>query len=364
LPHKGAYLNNPIISQNNGNQVKNKTIDDVLYQGVSRLSYLEYKTQVGGGIVPEDIFYKSLVCGKWSSAMQDMYSGARLYVAHNCYHWSCPKCGGKDGNISQRRKRTIKRNIEIEIDDIEKIFLRQFVLTVPMQIRDKFRSARMLSNLMKSAHKQINKYFDGYQIIYLHLFGDKSEEFNPHINVHIIEKKEAAKYKISLKTIDEIKEWWLKVLKGHGYKGEAVDIKYSFRVKIKNILHAIKYMSKPFGMNDPERIKKGIKNDEILKKLLFEDLKNFRSYRQYNKKREKKEGEKMVSKKELEKIMIKNGIIQEGDSVYWQYQGEVPTQEIFLRHRKGINLFEVAPTVYISTSEPIRNFINGKKKKE
>jgi len=81
----------------------------------------------------------------------------------------------------------------------------------------------------------------------MHLYGDQlgDVKFHPHVNVHIVEEKNVV-LKLSLEGLENIKSTWLRALRGLGCKGiKTVDVHYKFRIKMRQKIHAVKYMSRP-----------------------------------------------------------------------------------------------------------------------
>lgn len=196
----------------------------------------------------------------------------------------CPVCGGKGGKIHNARLHAIMSRV-----NVEKYNLRQIVLTVPEQIREILKSKENLSLLEKYGNEVMAKHFGEpvfdklghvkrYKIkkgimSYLHLFGEEVGVFKPHLNYHVFEGKKET-LKLTKEKMDLIKKDWLTKLKHFSREINKVDIHYSFRDSAKKVMHSIKYMSRPWSVEDYNAIE-----DERLKKLLVVDLCGFQYVR-------------------------------------------------------------------------------------
>lgn len=191
-----------------------------------------------------------------------------------CKKWFCPDCGtvNVDGKIIQgviqrdRRKAVYRRmNAGIEVYGLKgfreytKILKSlsqiQYVFTVPMGSRDLFRSKKMVNKLCDSVKKIICKEYPGKgSIAYIHLFGDESTNYHPHINVHVYQDKSLKV--MNPEKLEKIKFRYAKALESHGCEimrreidGKnkyIVDVHASFVIgQPKRMLHRIRYMTKP-----------------------------------------------------------------------------------------------------------------------
>jgi hypothetical protein len=174
--------------------------------------------------------------------------------------------------------------------DLEKYDLRQFVFTVPAEMREKFLSREALSWGISQAKKITAKFFgvpvldrhghiNGYKlekgvIEYLHVFGDDEPGvFKPHFNIHILEEK-GQRLKIESGVLDEIRGAWLKVLKSKCHELAVVDVHYSFTTRGKMNGHRVKYMCRPWSADDYAGVQ-----DDRLKNLLLVEMIGFQYLR-------------------------------------------------------------------------------------
>ena len=252
--------------------------------------YLEYNAQTLGDLQSNDIkddfrYVENLSnqCGKSVVWLHGVKSESMYLKKIHCKKQWCPECGGKGGRIHKSRLHSILSRV-----DVEKYHMAQHVLTVPAEERNFFESRENLSKLAKASKEFAEKFYgepvfdkEGhvkrYQlkkgvISYLHVFGDKEPGvFKPHINLHVFEDKRT-KMKLDKAVLDAMRAYWLKKMKALTGNKElsVVDVHYSFRMSAKKNMHAIKYMSRPWSVEDYAAIK-----DEELKKLLVIDLKGF-----------------------------------------------------------------------------------------
>jgi len=231
------------------------------------------------------------------TTIHDDGSTSLFHHVLNCRKPWCEICGGKQGVISKTRKRAIFSKFQPT-----DYGLRQFVLTVPPEIRPNLQSRKKLNSLFEDAKQVMAKYFgdpaktktnsrgyakeysfgDNLALGYLHLFGDPDKQgfyrhgdagtFHPHINIHIFEKSD--NLSISKETLGNIrKDWAAKLQKYGSFEGD-VDIHYlwlSKSAKARKKLHKVKYMVKPYLR---ENIQKVIQDDNLdLLELLTIELK-------------------------------------------------------------------------------------------
>jgi hypothetical protein len=251
------------------------------------LPYLESYGQ-GGGVDDWKVEWnRSGACRRTVMRLWDQVDGLEKYHPVHCYKPWCPTCGGFKGKIHNKR---FSRALDY-IGDADNVMLRQFVFTVPPEIRSFFEDTKGCNALFNMAKRVIKKYFDGKSsLAYLHYHGDKDvNELHPHINVHVIEPK----YSIGLLSadrLDAIKETWLKALRHYtGQKGMTIaDLYYSFRQGKGKVIHAIRYMSKPMmtikrdgNWIVPDEFELG---EEMAKKIVA--MKGFKFLRMWGPKRE------------------------------------------------------------------------------
>lgn len=253
--------------------------------------YLEYNAQTRGDFgsceCQKDLKYSERVidqCGKSVIWLEGCASEDYYLKKIDCRKQWCPVCGGKNGVVHKSRKHSIFERV-----DVEKYNLRQFVFTTPEKLWSYFMDKLHLSSLIRWAKQIIEKYFGEpvydarghvkkYRLVkgaieYLHAFGDELGVFKPHVNVHIFEEK-SEKLKLDKGLLDMIKKEWLKKMRQVEATIETVDVHYSFAVRIKKKMHALKYMSRPWSADDYNAVE-----DERLKSLLVLDLKGFQYMR-------------------------------------------------------------------------------------
>lgn len=255
------------------------------------------------------------LCMKSALAFQGQETGESYMHPIHCGKWGCPSCGTwkkEDGTVhrgtiqTDRAKavyeRILGRDI-IEIQDfreligkLKKTTLIQYVFTVPEEFRDLFRSKEMLNSLFNSARHCLEKYHeDDGMLGYMHLMGDIEEghEFNPHANVHIIQKgirrviPEGGDLQLQL-----VKKQFAKALIALGCKLEKdengnfiVNVHKEFATGnttkgLKRIMHHIRYMCKPIDRNHYDYL---LENNPELLHFLTIGVKNYRFLRYWSK---------------------------------------------------------------------------------
>lgn len=261
----------------------NHTYDDVVAQGGE--SYLEHNACTRGDFEYRENLVKT--CGLNVVWFQDVKSGDHYLHELACRKQWCPTCGGKNGTIHKSRMHSLLSRI-----DPRKYNMRQFVFTVPDELRDEFRSRDALNELFAMARRVVEKNFgcaelDKYGHIkryklkkpvvsYLHVFGDQDRGvFKPHVNVHILENLSVL-LKLTPEQLQKIRKDWFDQLCKYckkndvSYDGESAVMHYKMRIGERRVIHALKYMSRPYGVEDYEAIK-----DLHLKKLLVSGLNGF-----------------------------------------------------------------------------------------
>ena len=229
------------------------------------------------------------VCGQQVIWFEGESSGENYVKRIDCRKQWCPVCGGKSGHVHKTRLHSILSRV-----NINSFNLRQFVFTVPAELRDVFQDRDKLSDLFRMAKQVIEKHFgvpvfdkkghvkkyrlEKPAIAYLHTFGDESPGvFKPHINVHILESKKVL-LKLPESYLTNIRNEWLKKLKKYNSELNCVDVQYSFVTNKGKFVHKLKYMSRPWSKNDYNNI-----NDESLKRLLVLGLSGFQYLRYWGK---------------------------------------------------------------------------------
>lgn len=249
--------------------------------------YLEYNAQNRGDLQASDIidfkYQENIVsqCGKSVVWLQGQDTENFFIKKIDCRKSWCPVCGGKGGKIHNSRLHAILKRV-----NPEKYNLRQFVFTVPEQLREILKTRENLEKLVQLAKKTIEKFFGDpvfdaaghvkkYKlkngvIEYLHLFGDEAPGvFKPHVNIHIFEDKKV-RLKLDASVLDSIKKYWLKKLKIFDETLSIADVHYCFRDSVRKNVHSLKYMARPWSSTDYSEIQ-----DENLKRLLVLDLSGF-----------------------------------------------------------------------------------------
>lgn len=241
----------------------------------------------------------------------------RLYSFIHCGNWLCPRCGKKSGYIHTKRLgrillRLIRKykahctelyqagSIDLQYGTFN---LRQFVFTLPLEVRKYFTTRKALQDFCRFVERLIKKRFPGQASFrYLHLFGDKRPElWSPHVNIHVFNFQEEDLWL----TLDEIKASYVKPLKAYILEvfGERpypelwqkIDIHYSYvegaktytrKIKapktgkvqqseipgLKLIMHRITYMARPCP--GPANFD-AIKDNECLLRLCVVEMKGF-----------------------------------------------------------------------------------------
>ncbi len=254
-------------------------------------TYLEYNAQTWGDFDKsnkiKDLKYSENIvnqCQKSVVWFKGQDTENHYVKKIDCRKPWCPVCGGKGGKIHNARLHAIMSRV-----NVEKYNLRQIVLTVPEEIREKLKDRENLSLFEKYGNEVIARHFGEpvfdskghvkrYKITkgtisYLHLFGEEAGVFKPHLNFHIFEGKNET-LKLSKEKMKLLKQDWLSKLKKFNYKIDKVDVHYSYRDSVRKVMHSIKYMSRPWSSEDYHAI-----DDERLKKLLVVDLCGFQYVR-------------------------------------------------------------------------------------
>lgn len=149
------------------------------------------------------------------------------------------------------------------------------VFTIPPRLRHFFMSKENLAELHRRGAKCVEEVMgaDGSCTV-VHLFGDRSDEFHPHINV--IFPKWGEGY-ISDSQLKELRRRWREILQD--WFGVPIDEReenahYSYARVEGQMIHRVKYVSR--SVINPERF---LRLDDSLKLLIVEGLKGFRNVR-------------------------------------------------------------------------------------
>jgi hypothetical protein len=143
-----------------------------------------------------------------------------------------------------------------------------------------FLSRKGMNSLIRMAEKIIKKeYPEKRCIAYFHAFGEKKKGFNPHINIHVVEEK-GGKYMLSPERLQNMKNLWIKALKGYGCRGDYQgNIFYQFFTEKRKVLHKLSYMSRPCpGFVHVAQVRK----DHDLSVLFYVEMKGFSYIRYFN----------------------------------------------------------------------------------
>lgn len=249
--------------------------------------YLDINAQVGRVLSPEydQELNRSHMCHQSVAWFRGEKTGEHYVKPIDCRkHW-CPVCGGRGGKIHNSRKHAVMKRV-----DFNKYNIRQIVITVPNDFHERFMNRDALSKLMGAAKRLVERFFGkplfdqkgkvkGYKleqgaISYLHVFGDEDQGvFKPHVNIHIFEPL-SARLKVSPEFLEGMRDSWKRALRGMGHAAESTDIHYSFRDRLKKKFHAVKYMSRPWSLEDL----KAVQSDH-LKVLLVQKMKGFQYLR-------------------------------------------------------------------------------------
>lgn len=267
-----------------------------------------------------DIEYEKIYkCGKAYIELEGKISGDEYYKRIDCERWYCQICGGLNGIHHKKRKKRIIEKFGGK-QELKNKKIGQWIFTIPKDIRYYFRSRNALNSIFRMVKRIIeNKYGKRNTVYYLHIFGDDVTEFHPHINVHI-ELSKDQKLFIDKEELETVREKWRQALQGYiRERIDIVNISYSYRVGIKKILHAIRYMSRPI---EPTALEK---QNEIMKNFLVLKMKKFRYVRTYvgRNEQEENEYEKMIDMKELENKV--------GEPL--RYVRTISAKELFLKNR-------------------------------
>ena len=250
--YKVILMNSNLIDQLSFLPVNDLPLHCFTAPSVDTPTYLESINVKGGGVHKkvdqsegslDEQLMKTAFCGKACIKLFDNEYETVVYKPISCNKWFCPSC-----NKVMKAKRSMK--IEDIVGNMDNIFLRQHVFTCPEETRSFFWSRDDLNALFKMAKRAINRYYpDHLKIATLHIVGDKSMKYHPHINVLVVEHGLDKSWKVPQEIIDGLKETWLRSLRGYTQlKGlEVADVHYSYRVGKNKIKHAIRYMVRPFS---------------------------------------------------------------------------------------------------------------------
>lgn len=259
----------------------------------------------------EQIIERSSACERTIAKLRGEESNTNYIKRLHCLKWWCPTCGtrmsskGKmiPGEIQKNRRKAIfarlnggyeicdKRDFEQFKQTLNTITLIQYVFTVPKDQRDIFKSKSGLNRLLGSAKRiMAREYPETGQVAYMHVVGDESLEFHPHVNVQVFVPgniRVCPPAGVVDSKLERIKKSWARALRGHGCdiesgaaEGDGVVVYKNFVKQsdtYKKKLHRIKYMSKTIDQSYLEKWKEAGMTDMI--EFTVKALKGFRYIR-------------------------------------------------------------------------------------
>jgi len=268
----------------------------------------------GGGVESDPVLNeltKKNICMKTMASLQGEKTEDVYFKKIHCLKWWCPNCGDhrdahgklRQGQIHKNRRRSVyaRLNGGYEVTDkaTMKTLLRtlknttqiQYIFTVPESERGVFFSKDGLNRLTCSVKRIItSEYPDSGMVAYIHVVGDNSTKYHPHINVHVylegdqrvcpLKNEDGVIYDEQL---ERIKKRYKAALRAHGCSIDVVDIQKTFVRSSEPIkmLHRIKYMTKPIE-SDMLQKWQNEQNEEMIRFSVYE-LKGFRYVRYWGK---------------------------------------------------------------------------------
>ena len=255
----------------------------------------------------QSIIERSKACNRTVAKLHGEDTGLNYIKRLHCLKWWCPTCGthrsssGRmiPGEIQKNRRRAIfarmnggfeicnKRDFEQLIRTLNTITMIQYVFTVPSEHREIFKSKEGLNRLFGSAKRILAKEHPGTgQIAYMHVVGDESIDFHPHVNVHVMIP---GNVRVCPPTgekdlqLNRIKSSWARALRAHGclgVKDGSVVVHKSFvaqKDSYKKKLHRIKYMSRTIDNSYLDKWKEC--GDYSMIEFTIKELRGFRYIR-------------------------------------------------------------------------------------
>lgn len=259
------------------------------------------------------VSYRSGLCNITVAEFETSDKLEHYFRRMKCSKWWCPTCGGTNGLLHKQRIEAIYNRLVPN-----NIALRQIVFTLPKELRQHFKNRKALDSLLNIVRRLIEREFGvrvsekqtkkgrevKYRlnkgvIAYLHLFGGGYDfdpfKFNPHINIHIVERKSNLASSADLDLPDEqfsrLRRGYIRALKAyvaneedlwknasHIYKKiDMAVIDYRTKYDDNEVFNAINYMARPLGHN----VFKPLMERKDYKKLhfLMIELKAFRHIR-------------------------------------------------------------------------------------
>lgn len=251
---------------------------------------------------------RSAACKQSVVLLRGVNSGHQYIRRLLCCKWWCPDCGSYmrgrrliKGEIQKERIKSVyaRLNAGYEVHDkdmlgsllktLSKVTVLQYVFTVPETERFRYMSKDGLNQLFCSAKKILTStYANAGMISTMHVVGDNSTKFHPHVNVLVflqgdvrVMPREGAQDMM----LEKIKMRWARALMGHGSqidlkaKGFGVNVYKNFAKMgdVKRKLHMIKYITKPI---DQKYMEKWIDEDNHgMITFTVRELKGFRYVR-------------------------------------------------------------------------------------
>jgi len=145
----------------------------------------------------------------------------------------CPVCGLQKSVAHLRRiARWLPKAFQIKS-------LGYFVFTIPLELRPEYRTKAELSALMQKATRLLKTMGYDRGLSRLHYFGDKSEVYNPHINILVDGGR------ITHTNLRKIKRAWASVLN----TGRPVVVNYEYRTAPGGKYHILSYVTRATFIN-------------------------------------------------------------------------------------------------------------------
>ena len=245
------------------------------------------------------------VCGSRTNAVDIRCNFGHRYAKQiSCGRQYCPRCGEIGSVIHQRRySRSWDRLMWAPA-------LGTVILTVPEELRDDFKDIDMLGKLHKLGYKCVEEVLDGAvtengkltvdgAMTTVHLFGDKSDKFHPHVNIlfplcpdveELMDEngwvsKEAKKaMTVTKETLKALREHWYNMLEeltgktisrtedGH----KRANARYDYKVQETKKAFRLRYMLRPTV--GAERF---LRLDDSMKDIIATSLTGFHNVRWY-----------------------------------------------------------------------------------
>lgn len=162
--------------------------------------------------------------------------GATYAKTVNCGREWCPECGRRWSKAHQRKfARWWPKVAQMK-------YVGYLVFTMPREARPRVDEYKpeMLRKQLNTIRKRTIEGLKcmGYErgLCRWHWYGDKSNEWAPHLNIIIDDKW------VSSTRLEEFKSIWRKAL-GLG-SDAAVSVKYQFRINTRQVIHTVKYITR------------------------------------------------------------------------------------------------------------------------